>query len=421
MISAARLVGRLTPFVLVVRHGLQRILGPARHQDDGLVVARELEVAPLHRDVLGADAEEAADRHHHGLDGAAVVDIDVLDLAHGLAALVAHRGADQGVARHLARGVEVAGRGGGRDVRPVSRLVGRAVGRRPGRLGELVACRPRRVGRTRRVARPRHPRAGVGEDLAAPRLVLVLVLRLGLEFVLGHVDRDLLAVVGDPEIGPGDADLAVADAQETADARQDAVDLAVLVDVDRLDLADRLTVGVLDVAADQLAGVGSGRRRHLRIGHLRIDWRGCGRTRRLLRLRIRSRRATGQECCEYDVLEHLVSLLEGRTETGLTRAWCGRCSRRTGDRPHLRQRQRGVARQLAQFFVLPQAGHRHDGLVLGVRTQGRAAAADHGRTRLRHLRRVDRLARPLGLQDGHAEREWQGGGRKRRRKGLRVS
>jgi hypothetical protein len=65
---------------------------------------------------------------------------------------------------------------------------------------------------------------------------------------------------GDLQVGPGDADLTVADAQEAADVRHHAVDLAVLGEIDRLDLADRLAFGVLDVAADQLAGVGGGRR-----------------------------------------------------------------------------------------------------------------------------------------------------------------
>jgi hypothetical protein len=99
--------------------------------------------------------------------------------------------------------------------------------------------------------------------VAAHRVVLVLVRRNRLELILGHVEHDAFAVVADLQILPVQAGVALADAEEAADADDHAVDLAVGVEIDRFDLADRVVVRILDVAPDQLAGIGRGRRRHV--------------------------------------------------------------------------------------------------------------------------------------------------------------
>ena len=56
---------------------------------------RNLERAEPHADLLGADAEEAADAHHHALDLPALADDQVVDGADRLAILVDDLGADQ--------------------------------------------------------------------------------------------------------------------------------------------------------------------------------------------------------------------------------------------------------------------------------------------------------------------------------------
>src|SRR5882757_7981851 len=94
---------------LVIWHRLQRILGPVGGQYQRLAVTRVPDVAPLHSDVLCAYAEK--DQDHYRLDGASIIDIDVLDLADGLIGLVADVRADDGISRDFAFGIEVAGRG----------------------------------------------------------------------------------------------------------------------------------------------------------------------------------------------------------------------------------------------------------------------------------------------------------------------
>src|SRR3979490_3296006 len=87
------------------------------------------------------------------------------------------------------------------------------------------------------------PRALVAEDLSAPGCVAVLVFRLGLQLVLGDVEHDLLAVVTYLEVRPREADLALTQAEEAANAYYEAVDLAVWPDIDRLDFPDPPLLG----------------------------------------------------------------------------------------------------------------------------------------------------------------------------------
>jgi len=85
-----------------------------------------------------------------------------------------------------------------------------------------------RVGRGRRpVWIGGGPWTLVAEDLATPGRVAVLVFRLGLQLVPGHVDHDLLAVVLNVQVGPGDLYLALTEPEKAADADQDAVDVAI--------------------------------------------------------------------------------------------------------------------------------------------------------------------------------------------------
>ena len=124
-----------------------------------------------------------------------------------------------------------------------------------------------------------------------------------LQLVLGGVDHDLLAVVADAQVLPRDPHVALAHAQETADAQDHAVDLAVGVDVDRFDLAHGLVLRVLDVAADQLLGVGAGRHgRHLGIGRPR---------RRGGLLGVGGTGADRQQAGNKQVLDHETSMLFG--------------------------------------------------------------------------------------------------------------
>src|ERR1700730_15670263 len=110
-LDLAKLALGLAALVLVLWHRLQRILGPVGGQYQRLAVTRVHDVAPLHSDVLRADAEKAADRDHYRLDGTSIVDIDVLDLADGLIVSVADVRADEGISRDFAVGIEVGGRG----------------------------------------------------------------------------------------------------------------------------------------------------------------------------------------------------------------------------------------------------------------------------------------------------------------------
>src|SRR5205814_10068008 len=110
-------------------------------------------------------------------------------------------GADQGIARNRAMGVEVA----------------RGFGRRGGGLG--IAAGRRRIN------------AGLAEDLAAYLGVAIGIGRHPLELVLGRVDHDLLAVAAAGQVLPGYAHAALAHAQEAADAKDHAVDLAIGIDV----------------------------------------------------------------------------------------------------------------------------------------------------------------------------------------------
>ena len=122
-------------------------------------------------------------------------------------------------------------------------------------------------GRLRVATGRRRINAGIGVDLTAHLRVAIRVWRHGLELVLGDIDHDLLAVVADLQILPSQADQAFPHAEEATDTHDHAVDLAVGVDIDRFDLANRLVLRVLDVAADQLLGVGAGRHGgDLRIG-----------------------------------------------------------------------------------------------------------------------------------------------------------
>src|SRR5260370_39236775 len=65
------------------------------------------------------------------------------------------------------------------------------------------------------------------------------------------------------QVGPGDPYLALTDAEKAADPDHDAVDVAIGANVDRRDLPDRFVLGIVDLAANQLARVGcrGGRRR----------------------------------------------------------------------------------------------------------------------------------------------------------------
>lgn len=96
----------------------------------------------------------------------------------------------------------------------------------------------------------------VAEDLATPGRVAEFVFWLGLQLVLGHVDHDFLAVVLNVQVGPGDVYLALTEPEKAADPDHDAVDVAIGADVDRRDLPDRVVLGILNLAADQLARVG---------------------------------------------------------------------------------------------------------------------------------------------------------------------
>jgi hypothetical protein len=242
---------------LVVRHRLQRVLGPVGLDAQVLAVALHHDVAPLNRDILGSHSKEAANRNHHGLDGAVGADEDLFDLAYRLVGLVLDVRADQGIARHIAVGVEVA-----------------AAARRCGGSGLRIGRRTcRHVGASAVIL----PDAGIVEDLPAVRRVGVLVLGFCLQLVLGEIDGDLLPVLGDIEFAPVQANLALAHAQEAADADHDAVDVAVLADEDRLDLTDRLVLSILDVAANQLACVGAGLGRHRLHGGRTDGRRGRGR------------------------------------------------------------------------------------------------------------------------------------------------
>src|SRR4030095_11819926 len=107
----AKLALGLAALVLVLWHRLQRILGPVCDQYQRLAITRAPDVAPPHGHVLRAHAETASDGDDYRLDGASIVDIDVLDLADDLIVLVADVRADEGISRDFAVGIEVAGRG----------------------------------------------------------------------------------------------------------------------------------------------------------------------------------------------------------------------------------------------------------------------------------------------------------------------
>ena len=102
--------------------------------------------------------------------------------------------------------------------------------------------------------------------------------RQGGQLLLGHVDDDLLIVVGHGELVPAERDIPLAQAQEPADADDDVANLAVLIDQRAFDLADLLAGGIEHGAADHLVrdigrpGHGDrGRRRAVGPRHIHAD------------------------------------------------------------------------------------------------------------------------------------------------------
>ena len=77
----------------------------------------------------------------------------------------------------------------------------------------------------------------IGVDLALGGGVGEAMRRQGGQLLLGHVDDDLLIVVGHGELVPAERDIPFAQAQEPADADDDVANLAVLIDQRALDLA----------------------------------------------------------------------------------------------------------------------------------------------------------------------------------------
>jgi hypothetical protein len=69
-LTVSRPSERACTLVFVVRHGLEGVLGSVGGEGQVLAVAADLQLGPLHGDVLGADAEEAADRDDDRIDGA---------------------------------------------------------------------------------------------------------------------------------------------------------------------------------------------------------------------------------------------------------------------------------------------------------------------------------------------------------------